>query len=180
MTAGTIIRETRTRYGISQEEMACKLGYERSMISNIEHDRRNIPDEILARVPDYFQDDFSAALICMNCKSGGFFSGVQIPDQLDGHMTELLCVSQCEFAEYIRAFEAYIDAMRHGKLEEEKTAAEDLSKQSFDLIPILLNLSLSLNHNYGTYHKNTMRKVNASVKSMINRRKEKAAHWTAR
>lgn len=173
MTAGTIIREARARYELSQEEFAGILGYERSTISNMEHGRRMVPDELLSQITKKFEDDMTAMQICSSCKQGGFFSGIEIPVELDGHFTEILCLSQLEFQEYVDAYSKYLDTARNGNHEQEKKAAEELSKQAYDLIPLILNLSLGLNNKYGIYHKNIWCKVKCSIKTLVNLKKGK-------
>jgi len=178
--AGDILQDVQDRYKLKQKDIGDILGYERSMISNVKSGRRNISEEVLGLIPDRLQDDRTAMLICKNCNKNGFFSGQELPDELDAHPAELLSVFQLEFKELLVVYGKYLDALRAGSIEQEDKVAEVLAKQAFDFIPLLWNLSLALNKRHKTYHKTALKKVNCSVKSLINRRKEKAAFKAAK
>ena len=173
MNAGTIIRETRRRYGMSQGTLGDMLGYERSSISNMEHNRKNVSEETLANVAEKLHDTLVSAMICNQCKQGGFIAGLEIPVHLDKHFAELHGIIHKEFAEMDAALEKYMDDVREAGWEQEQMTGKKLLKHAMDLLPLVINLALGLNQRCGIYHRDALREVNRSVHQLTCRQKEK-------
>jgi len=178
---GEILRETRERYGMTQEQLGNMVAYERSMISNMECDRREASPDYLARLQARLRDTKLAVQSCGHCQQGGLLSGVVIGD-LDGHFAELLDVAHQEMEEFQVAFERFLVCRRTGNLEQEQSAALDCEKQAWDLIPVIVNLSIGMNQQYGIYHQDVLSRVNTAVQSLTRKvaEKRKAASTAAR
>lgn len=168
-----ILLDVRARAGMTQEQLGAVIGYDRSMISNMEHRRRQIPDEVLSNLQERLEDDVAAMQICAHCKRGGFFAGIVLPLELDGHYSELFCVSKVEIQQYLTSMEDFLHARREGSFADERASAELALKHLFDLVIIGLNMARSMNKEYGLYHKKIWRMVWASVQMKILKEKKR-------
>jgi len=173
VNTGTIIRATRVRLGMSQQDMGRLLGYERSSIANMETGRKIVAGETLAQCADKLRDTMIAAMICKECRQGGFIAGLEVPADLDRHVAELHENLHQEFKEMDQALERYLGDVREAGWEQEQQAAKRLLKQALDLLPLLVNLALALNQRGGIYHREVLGDVNHSMRRMACRRKEK-------
>lgn len=182
MQLGEILREARERHGMTQEQLGNMVAYERSMISNIERNRRQASPECLARLQARLMDTRLAAQSCGHCQQGGLIAGAIIADNLDGHFAELLDVAQQEMSEFQKAYEKFLFHRRTGSWEQEQTSAQECAKQAWDMIPLIVTLSIKMNQHYGIYHNDILREVNTSVLSLSGKisEKRKAANEAAK
>jgi transcriptional regulator with XRE-family HTH domain len=170
---GQLIRETRARYGLTQEELGAMIGYDRSMVSNMENGRRGVQEVTLAQACDKLKDVLMSARICQGCTAGGFLAGVVVPMDLDGHPAEIHDVIEQEYKEFDATYHDYLETRRVGTSEQMMKAADKMMKQLFDLVPLTLSIAVGVNRECGTYHRDALRKVNCSVNVLTKKRKDR-------